>query len=62
MKHFHIGGNYQMKTLCRDTGHQSIVPAGDAAEAARVNNQRDAADRRRRRAAEVDARCVSQAF
>ncbi len=55
MKHFHINGNHHMKTLCRETRH------AEAAEASCVNNnhERDAADRRRRRATEVDARCCT---
>ncbi len=54
IKHFHVKGNFKGK-LCRKT---AALPAADAAC---VNNssKRDAADQRRRRAAEVDARCVS---
>ncbi len=61
MKHFHINGNSQTKTLCRKAG---LAKAAGAAEAACVNNnrERDAADWRHRGAAEVDAECVSRAL
>ncbi len=37
MKNIHINGNYQMKTLCRETKHGSSA-AADTAEVACVNN------------------------
>ncbi len=42
MKHFHIKGNYQMKTLCREIRHaEAALPAADAADAACENNNRE---------------------
>ncbi len=50
IQRFHMKGKIQRKTPCKKT-----------ADAAGVNNsERDAAGRRRRGAAEVDARCVSR--
>ncbi len=37
MKHFHVKGNCQTKTLCREPGHQNSS-AADAADSACVNN------------------------
>ncbi len=55
IKHLHIKGNFQRKTLCRET---AVLPAADAA-CANNNRGRDTADWRRRLAAEEDARCES---
>ncbi len=45
MKHFNINGNYQTKTLCRETRlAEAVLQQTDAAEAACVsdNYERDA--------------------